>query len=98
MATFGPNYSNNQTIINNQITSGSTILASSFQTVLSDLNLAGKTLGNFIGNSASFSAPFDPNGTLIGNIITAYEAAIAGLTTAPDPGAVVYKYRNLGGF
>ena len=98
MATFGPNYTTNKAIIDNQITSGSTILASSFQTVLGDLNLAGNSMGAFIGNSASFSAPFDQNATLVENIKTAYQAAIAGLTTAPDPGAVVYKYKNLGGF
>lgn len=99
MSTFGPNYTNNQTIINNQIVSGATILAQSFQTVLTDLNLSGYSMGKSLGSFASFSAPFDQSGTVIGNIIAGYSAAISEISTVTaDVGSIIYKYKNLGGF
>jgi hypothetical protein len=99
--TFGPNYTNNQYIINNQIVSGATLLASSFQTVLGDLNLMGYTIGASLGNYASFSAPFSQQDTIIGNIVAGYSAAVALLgntSTSGDVGGIIYKYKNLGGF
>jgi hypothetical protein len=98
MSTFGPNYTSNQNIINNQIVSGATILAQSFQTVLTDLNLSGYSMGSSLGSFASFSAPFDQNSTIIGNIIAGYSAAIAQIPNTTDVGSLVYKYKNLGGF
>lgn len=97
--TFGPNYSLNQQYINT-ITSGATILAQNINSVLGDLNLSGYSMGAVIGNFASFSAPFDQNGTIVSNILAGYSAAIASTAVATnvDVGALVYKYKNLGGF
>lgn len=100
MSTFGPSYATNQTIINNQIVSGATILAQSFQSVLTDLNLSGYSMGQGIGDLASFSAPFSPSGTIVSNIVAGYSAAITQiqLNTITDVGSIIYKYKNLGGF
>lgn len=103
MSTYGPSYAINQAIINNQIVSGATILASSFQQVLSDLNLSGYSMGLGIGDPAVFSAPFSPNTSIVGNIIAGYSAAVSligsTLTQTPsDVGGLIYLYKNLGGF
>lgn len=98
---FGPSYTLNQNIINQNIVAGATILASSFQTVLTNINAGVSAIGDAIGSYASFGTPFSQADTIIGNIITGYSNAIALASAAgssTDPGALIYKYRNLGGF
>lgn len=98
--SFGPNYSNNAALING-VVSGATILATNLNSVLTDLNLSGYSMGVSLGPWASFAAPFSQNLSIIENIIAGYTAAVSlvtGTTTSVDVGARIYKYKNLGGF
>ena len=98
--TFGPNYPSNAAYINT-ITSGATILATNLNSVLTDLNLSGYSMGASMGDWASFGPPFSQNASLISNIIAGYSAAVslvAGTTVSVDVGARIYKYKYLGGF
>ena len=98
--SFGPNYAANAAYIN-AITSGATILAQNLNSVLTDLNLSGYSMGVSMGNWASFGAPFSQNTSIIGNIIAGYSAAVSiitGQTATVDVGSIIYQYKNLGGF
>lgn len=98
MATILPS-SGNQNLIDTQIVAGSTILASTLNSVLTNLNLTGFSMGTSLGNFSNFSAPFSEQATVIDNIVSGYNAAISLINTSgTDPGALIYKHQNLGGF
>lgn len=95
--TFGPNYNNNNTIINNNIASGQVISATDFQTVLNNLNASGKSMGDYMGDYGSFAAPFSSNATLVQNITAGYSAALDVIGSMPTA-TNLFLYRNYGGF
>lgn len=95
---FGPDYNGNKSIIDNNMAAGQVISAADFQTVLSNLNLSGKTIGNYLGDYEGFnSAPFSVNATFVQNILAGYNATLD-IVSAMPTATNLFLYRNYGGF